>query len=60
MPEHFLDGAKVCAVLQKMRRKRVPQGMRLDRFVNIRFLGVLLNQLPNELPRQSRAALTHK
>ena len=37
MPQHFLNGPQVRPVIQHMRGKAVPQGMRTDIRIQVRF-----------------------
>src|SRR5258708_9577393 len=50
--QHLLYAAQVCASLEKVRRKRVPQLVGRDRPADSRFQRVTLEQLPKALPAQ--------
>jgi hypothetical protein len=56
MPEHLLDGTQVSAARQEVRRKGVPQQVRLDWYVDPRARGGLLHTQPKGLPGQGLTA----
>ena len=48
MAEQYLNGAQVCAGLKQMSGEAVPQGMRMQRFLNIGALGGLAAGVPDD------------
>lgn len=49
MPEHFLHGTQIGPMFEQMRRKRMPEGVRRDLPLDVRFTGITLNNLPHAL-----------
>ena len=58
--QHFLDGAEIRPVFQKMRRERVAQGVRRNRLLNARLVLVGLDDLPEALAGHALPADIHK
>ncbi len=45
--KHFLDGAEVCPPFEKVRRKRVPERVRVNLFLDAGGTGVLYHHIPD-------------
>ena len=60
MPQQHLYGPQIGAVVQQVRRKSVPQGVRRNRYLHARCQRVPLDDLPKHLPRHGCATRRHK
>ena len=60
MSEHLLHAPKVRTVLHQMRRKGMTQRVRRDVGLNIRFLRIMLDQLPESLPAHGLSGTVRK
>src|ERR1041384_720368 len=60
VPEHLLDDAQVTAVFQQVRGEAVPQCVRRDVLGDAGGVGVLLDEIPDRLRTERRAARREK
>jgi hypothetical protein len=60
MAEHFLDDAEVSAVVEKVRGKRMAQGVRGDAFTGHGYGRMLFHDLPYSHARDGLSSLSHK
>ena len=60
MTQHELNGPQVCAMVEQVGRKRVPQRVRGNRPANARLHGIAFDGIPKVLPGHEAAATTGK
>lgn len=60
MPQHLLDSPQVGTAFQQMGRKRMPERMRTDIFMNACHLRLLLDNMKNHDTGKSRAPATQE
>ena len=55
MTQHFLNRPEIRSILEQMRRKAVPQRVRRDLLVDVRFFLIVFDDLPESLTAHALA-----